>query len=1217
MSLLGKLLSGIPSHGSSTSRPKNALDSNLEDQFTHNLLFPDADALCHNDQVFPLSSGTVLAPAALTNFDVNAEMDLEMRDVRVIIMQEATPTSGSAYLLYDSHTPPPPSPVLDRQQTYNAGTVFPSRTEGRRSISSPRKTSVGHNSRPVVIQQEQSAPRTFGAFDRRSAHQRNLSHTETEGQRSAREYREEVTTFSNCIFGNSEVLAYKGTGTKVHILPSESKSSFTSSSYQGDGNGSLGRSSMRSSKLAQSFTSDNFMHAPASAGFTSSNTASRSCDKRKVLITRMFPVPLLTEDTEDASQTITPTASIAHGGEASSFPFPKVGGKGASQPRTEKKLPPKQKRTPMYAVGLVIHLPSAPHVPSAPISRSSFRGASSYNEQESFPSSFNSTRRAGWTMLGNGFGVESIDSSYCSDADDRIDTITQHWDIIMRTLSHLQAVVTASLLPMLKQADISSPDPRSNSSHQRVPSASISISGKRVVEEVKPFKIPKTNAKFVQLTANCLMPVQTIHREVDLSRQRIVSGIKTLRVVTGQGRWGIWREEARLLGKWAGGKDEGFFFFNLLTGFLGNHTEWLQALGPSWYRRRHYQHQRSNKDDEIVVPARTIIVSNNKLMARRLIFLLSAFLPASHQPTFPRLHRPSTSASFGAYSQSPPMYAVPILREESLRRRINKRTGIPRGTHSRTMSFPTQSVHNPPAQLPLDIHHDRRPSEAASIKTANLPIPGSDLGTRKSSAATTSTATPITTMPHFSTRRPVRGTGPEPRPGSSGSLATDDLMRSLKRGESSGQYSTTSNDSQGHNSRWGSMISGFWGGKRQDSTAITEVEPLTMDGLGINDSAGKDQATRTGGKLAKMVDEASCCPPRDPRDQRPREARSSQSGSATTAKPGPEQGEEISEQIIRLAERKPDPSGAYESPVKTSINEDDGVIDIDVPLPEYLSFETAVSSPSSSGYLSTPGFGNGMEGFEHYSRPGAELDTTINVGGWLPRYHPDFSLQAIPAQDGLLEEIKASLRDEPTPAFSTTPLPDNGRLERWVDVSSAIIADTTNFSIKHIRYRRLVRPKDIGQPATSNQCIDSRYGNVYSAAQLTPGMDFWPSHIEERFIEEPIISMDETLIQAVERIIAQSGHDSNGSSVCSSRSASRKGGNRERSNSGVKTPGAPEHQLEVPRNECKKMVLGALEEIVKEVAESRKDGDGAEVERTESFLREGVRTWLSDVETMD
>lgn len=960
---------------------------------------------------------------------------------------------------------------------------------------------------------------------------------------------------------------------------------------------------MRSSKLAQSFTSDNFAAAaPTSAGFMNPSPSSRATDRKKILITRMFPVPLPNDDAEEASQNSTPTQ---HGlsNEAAGYPFPKIGDHGV----TAKKLQPKQKRTPMYAVGLVISLPAASYVPSAPAS--SFRGPSSYNEQESCTSSFNSTRRAGWTILGvTEFGVDSVNSSLASEAEDRsMSILTPHWDIVIRTLSHLQAAATASILSLLKQADASSP---------RVPSACVSIPGKPAFDGLKPFKLPKTNAKFVQLQAHCLMQSQSIQKEVKASRQRILTGIKAHQVVTGQGRWGIWREEARLVGKWAGGKDEGFFFFNLLTGYLGNHTEWLQALGPSWYRRRHYQHQRANKDDEISLPARTVIVSDNKLMARRLIFLLSAFLPVNPQMNASRLHRPSTSASFGGYSQSPPMYPIPVLREESLRRKLNKRTGVSRNAHSRTMSFPVQVTNGVPSHLPVDIHHDRRTSEVASIKTANLPIPGSDIGTRKSSTATTSTVAPVTSMPHFSTRRGVRGTGPEPRPGSSGSLATDDLLRlSLKRGDSSGLLSTNSSESQSQNSRWGSMISGFWGTKRQDSTGATEVESVPGDGLGMSGSFQKEAGVMEGGKLAKMVKEASSMH-LTANGQLDREMRKSESGSSKTARPGEEGVDEVSEQIVHAARRIPDPSGAYESPVKTSINEDDGVIDIDVSMPEYLSFDTAVSSPSSSGYLSTPGLGNGLDGFEHYSRTAPEPDTTTNAGGWLPRYHPDFALQAIPVQDGLLEEVKASMRDEPTPTFSTTPLPDNGRSDRWVDVSSAIIADTTNFSIKRICYRRLVKPKEFLTPS-GPPMVDSRYGNVYSAAQLTPAVDAYESHIEERFVEEPIISMDETLIQAVERIIAQSGQASMESSVCSSRSTSRKRGNRDRSNSDAKLPAASDHKLEVPRNECRKMVLGALEEIVKEVEESRRDGDDAEREKTESFLREGVRSWLVNVETME
>jgi hypothetical protein len=133
MSLLGRLLSG---QTAPTSAPRSPLDSNLEDQFTYNLLFPDAEALCHNDQVFPLSSGTILTPATISHFDINGEIDLDMRDVRVIIMQEATPTTGSAQLLYDSQTPPAQPPPAERHNpatgpAYGGPTIHKFTTEGK------------------------------------------------------------------------------------------------------------------------------------------------------------------------------------------------------------------------------------------------------------------------------------------------------------------------------------------------------------------------------------------------------------------------------------------------------------------------------------------------------------------------------------------------------------------------------------------------------------------------------------------------------------------------------------------------------------------------------------------------------------------------------------------------------------------------------------------------------------------------------------------------------------------------------------------------------------------------------------------------------------------------------------------------------------------------------------------------------------------------------
>jgi len=155
-------------------------------------------------------------------------------------------------------------------------------------------------------------------------------------------------------------------------------------------------------------------------------------------------------------------------------------------------------------------------------------------------------------------------------------------------------------------------------------------------------------------------------------------------------------------------------------------------------------------------------------MARRLIFLLSAFLPTNQQLPSARLHRPSTSTSFGGYSQSPPSYAVPILREESLRRRINKRANVAKGSHSRTMSFPAQTGHGPEIH-----HHDRRISDAASLKTANLPIPGSDIEHERAALLYFDRNSYYHNASLLDTPS-GQSTGPAPRPGSSGSLATDD-----------------------------------------------------------------------------------------------------------------------------------------------------------------------------------------------------------------------------------------------------------------------------------------------------------------------------------------------------------------------------------------------------------------------------------------------------------
>lgn len=1213
--MLGKLFNltsgstGASSSQSSHTTTNASPESVQEEIHTRNLLFPDTQTLySRQDQVFPLSTTTALTQSSANSFDYDGEVDLELRDVRVIVMQDSL-GSVNPSLLYDSH-PAPPVPATENRHSPGASHPQTFVKDMRRNPTSPRKTSLSH-SRPMAIQPESPQPRQ-GAFDRRPSFQaRTYTTAESEAQKASREYREELASFTSCIFANTEVMSYKGTSTKVHIVPSDTRPD-VSSSFAGDGKGSVGRSSMRSSRLSQSFTAES-----ASAPFLSSTATNRSVERKKVLVTRLFPVNLPNDSPETPSAR-TPHSRVSDDG--GGFPFPYSPDESTGK---KKKPPPKQKRTPMYAVALVLQLPPNQAQQPSSAAKNHYKGPNSYTEQDSFPSSFSSARRSGWTMVGVA-GTESTDSIYSNEVEDKMDAITQHWDIIMRSLTHLQSVVATTLFPMLKQADHVAPEPqqpsiaaqvaRNPSMHNRRGSTASQI-------QIKP---PKTNAKLITLPPHCLMDEQQISREIEATRVRIITGLRATRVITGQGRWGPWREEARWVTKYAGGKEQGFFFFNLLTGFLATHTDWMQALSPLWYRRRHYQQQKAKSEEDTNLPSRTIIISNDKMAARRLIFLLSAFLPTNQQ--LPTVHAQRTQPP-ASFSHSPPSYIIPILKEESLRRKINRKPAGNRGTlHQRSFSIQSQATTRSAMGIPAQLDHlsmdalsGRRASDATLFKPIAVARDGSD-ATRKSSAATTNTIVPDAAIPHFASIH--RGnTGGGNRPGSSGSVAADDLKRTLRRGDSAGQSSNASTESNRRSSNWGSVISGLWSARRRDSTASTTQ---TLDFPATRDSPLGSPMKLSGrrDRLSEMVDEIAVETPT-------KEEFDIQIGALRVDKNIPDTPRTLNSkglaEIAEAAKRTPDPLGAFESPVKTSISADDGIIDVDVEFPDYLtSFESAISSPSSSGYLSTPGLGAGLDSFEQFSRVAVDGEAPLNVAGWLQQFHPDFSLQAIPPQPNLIDKIKDALRAEPTPSYPILQLSVEWPTEQWIDVSSAIVADTTTFTIKRLRFRRLLKRKFHVVGGSGQQASSST--NPYSGSIMTPALSPYEQPLQERIDEEVLFTWDEALIEAVEKVTAHMVQNSQESSTANpSRSTSKR---RERSDSDAsesdltKLTLSPPDVQEVPRAECKIVVLSALQNLVQEVADQRdktgqSPGTNVTYENTrdrESVLRSAVRTWLETVE---
>jgi hypothetical protein len=1251
--MLGKLFSlgtGAPS-GSTVSLGTGhdaqtqtfvSLESVQEDVHTRNLLFPDADALyqSRNGQVFSLSCSTDL-PQSLAQhpFDDRGDLDLELRDVRILIMQDALGSFPST-LLYDSHAPAhtqeqqgtstvPPNPGSTSGGGVGVGAS--NAPESRKIPVSPRKGSTSS----IRTQTDSPQPRQ-GAFDRRASLHggRGVAFVETELQKSTREYREEISTFSGCVFGNSELMAYKGTSTKVHIMPSNAPEQPRSewrpewNSMFGDGRGSAGRA--KGNRFSQSYTSDTASPMQAPLAPPTHQSPTRQVDRQRILITRLFPVALPTDDA-DSGQLFSPQGRAPEDG--SGFPFPQT-----SDDAPKKKKPqPRQKRTPMYAIVLAISLPQAPpNTMLAPHkSNSTMRGPGSYNEQDSFPSSYGSLKRSGWSANYN----DLTESAFAAaDVEDRIDALTQHWDIIMRTLTSLQSKMTTLLMAMLRCAAISTPDPHCQVPPfvaQRNPSL-----GPRRPEDVSHVKPSKSNAKHVHLQPSCLAQDQYIARKVDEARNRIVTGLGAARVATGQGRWGMWRDEVRSMVRLSSKKERETFFISLLTGFLSTHTDWLLALSPVAYRKRHILQQRGKTDDEVALSSRTIIVANDKMMARRLIFLLSAFLPTNQPMPVARAHRPSTAAS-GPTSNSPPSFIVPLFREESLRKRINRR-GVSR--HSRTASACARGSGVPAtlAHLTMDDGTNRR-GDPDTTRPVVIPMLASDSSSNRKSTAIATAMPPETLVPHFVPivrLEEVQGQGVGKKSCTASTAATDDLKRSLKRGESASSINQPSSDpstqsqsqsqNQGHGqiqgqgqghgqaSGWGSVISGLWPGKKTPpSTAASSA--VSSQHSGKEDSMPAPRlpsfshhaAPSKANKLEHMVNEVTVPPVIT-------ESRPKPSAAVNVHVPeglrglGAHQLELESTARLLGLDLPPDPTGAFVSAIKTTINEDDGVIDVDVPFPDFVTAsETAVSSPSSSGYLSTPGFG-GLESFEHASRMTVDGDLPLNVAGWLPSYHPDFALQAIPDQEGLMDAVKASLRAEPSPTVVQTT---ENEPDRWVDVSSAIVANTMTNKVTRIRYRRLIRPKSIQE----RHPIHHGAANIYGTA--TPSAPNHDNLLEEEFITETVDIVDNILAEAVDKVTGLHGTDTPSTSqgtILSGTAASQ-------STDAGSADGASQ-SLEVPREQCKTVVLSALEAVIRTTIEATEREAQARpgaprniiIKRdSESLLREAVRGWLQGIDMGD
>lgn len=921
--------------------------------------------------------------------------------------------------------------------------------------------------------------------------------------------------------------------------------------------------------------------------------------KVTVLLTRMFSVnlpegPDASADRQDYANAIYQESLPEMG-----FPFPDVA--------KRKKI--KEKKTPMYAVAITIQIPLlARSNAGRPVSRFSTLGLDS--SRIGLSSSLDSDYRWPGVLFDDSLSAASPPASL----DERLDLLVDHWDVITRTLSHLERLARNEILFLLRKVD--------------------SLAGSHP-KPAKPPNMQRTNQTIVHLPANILAVNSKLKEEAIRSTRRISMALQTPYVVTGQSRWGVWREEGRSIVRGLGDKESNFFFLVLLTAFLGNHTEWLNALGPDWYRRRHNQQQKAQQDSEPILTHRTVVICPDKMTARRLIFLLSAFFPSKQRiDPLPSPLRPGTSASMRAISQSPP--AVPVLRQESLRRAIERRTraqrGFPgeNGQHRRSASVSSQETTlrsteavdmNLPAQHPAA----RRESDARSIRTLG---PNPQARDPRDSGATISITNQSSTVPvpHFTSQqsRTSQGGPDHNGPGSNDSLASENLLKNLQRSDSTVLSSNGSLPSAG--GRWGGLFSGLWSSRQESTDGADYYSPSQARKKSVSTIAGP--ITRGPPTLSEMVKEVT-------EDEAEHRFDTLPSGNISIPTTAPHGSEDTSPEPSSLT------SQVRESPLKLSVRADEGVVDVDLPLPGFLSLsssgDSTIASPrktrasinSVDGIPSTHSSGSGF----HNAMKDTPDGPRSHVAGWLKVFHEDFSLQAVRPYASIEADIKRAMQAEPSPYIPSTPDADGS--ERWVDVATTLIADTRASSVKRLRLRRKIivghhygTSQSPPSPASGlnqgQRSSNSQFPGIvgYSKSpddNLSNGPD--PHHVEERFIEEPVMDLDGILVDAVERVLGQSGYSSLAQSRAPSPSRARRG-----DDTGQTTPRAEDPPFEVPRAECRKMVLGALEEVVRIVTAEhcREDVDNelgiADRERrraqigADNTLRQGIRKWLLDVE---
>lgn len=1107
--MLGRLIQGY-------GKSPTSLESTTDEAHSRSLLWPHN--VFDHSRAFPSSppSTPVSSPGFRVGpFDDRGGVEFnDTRDLRVVIAQDAFGSLDKQLVLFDSH------------KTGQDATV----RRGQTPKVSPRDAHKTRNQQPIS-----------------PLHQRNRSST-IAGPASAwaRPTREpdaddKVHRLLECMFGNTSTTK-SDSSTKMHILFAGSDS---------DSSPVTVNPSAARPPLSRALTSQTAAGNARSARPTREGSRERDV----ILITKMFAVPL-----PDSKESV-PTRSKS-GDDVGDVISPLSDDGGA------KKTKLIEKKTPMYAVGLLVTLPQEEVRPSfsRPPSRMSLASSS-------FPNSMGSDFASSWTLL------EAISDSFASSPgpskqlDRRIDALTSSWDMILRALSDVESVAKAEIKTLLQMVN------------REVMSSMVKVP--------KGPNEQRTNQRNIYLTQQmALSRVGALDKSSRHFVQRLSTALRIPKVATGIGfRDGHWNDEARYVVHVCNSRSQNHFLLNLLTAFLGNHTEWL---GTSTAKAP-WKSQPSEEDDPALTRGspRTVIVCDQRSLARRLIFLLASFLPtAAGASPFEQQTTPYKSPlpTPGLMSSSPLKHVRNADHEPSDTRRSSHSQHVTFGgteaTHLSTSVSSNTSASTHASMRLMRPQLERKQSDTASVRTASrFPVAGSSTHMRKTSAANSAlTPQPVSTLPYMSTKQD--GYFPDNAIAEGSDYgASDQLARILRRDSSS---TTAARSSSGS---WGFL--GLWSRRTTPSGAPDEsTDADERQRSHIGDASATPQ--RGVSKLESMVGEAvSVAIP--------------QNNSQLRAFPG-------SESDSNAAYVEHDERPGWITNPRLKVNEEDGVVDVDIGLPGFLGWDGDDEPMSPKPQFRTNASGRSIDGvtslrssFSH-AAPQAINSTMdeMNVAGYLRQYHEDFVLQAVRPYGDLVSEIKESMireslslisKENSTNAEHTTNDGD------WVDVSATNIVDVRKFTVERLTLRR-----KIGRSRVSE-------------AHATPHIPDARPAVEHRFVSEPITEPDSMLAEAISGLLDISRKMSH------SRSTSGTNASGTTTPIGTTSANIAAHPRML-RSNCRQAVADVLEQVVKSVSDDLDDHENGQLIATKTLsgstkgkeaqehnvLREGVKRWLAEAE---